>query len=177
MTPRQASDAHASGGLIYVGAHGVPANDPDPRTSASDLFVSALESAGVSREMAGCAIGVSKTRVDQKCSSLVTNAPVTLADVLALIDAGGRPLDAAQSVVDALQARVDEERGRSALSVDALGPLSMGIVAAIGQLCDGIGAALARRSVLPAEATDLRRRCVVVCRQVGAVSAMLGRIS
>ncbi len=176
LTPLSSAQGTPPRGLSYVGTHGVPANDPDARASACGVFVAALESASVSREMAGAAMGVSRTRVDLKCSPIATNAPPTLADVLALIDAGGRPLDAAQSVVDALQSRIDDERGRSALSIESLGPLSMGMVAAMGSLCDGIGAALARRSVSPVDAADLRRRCVVVCRQVGALSALFARI-
>lgn len=150
------------------------ANDVGPRVTACSVLAEALSTAGVSREAAGVAIGISKTRVDMKCSAMAANVPPTLADALALIDAGGRPLDAAQVIVDALQSRIDQERSRTTLTVDCIGPLAMGIVAAMGSLCDGLGAALARKSI--DDASDLRRRCLAVQRQVAVVAAILGRI-
>lgn len=154
---------------------GVAANDVSlTRDAACSVFTEALATAGVTREAAGVAIRVSKTRIDQKCSAMFVSAPVTLADVMALIDAGGRPLDAAQVVVDALQSRIDAEREQTMLTVDSIGPLAMGIVAAMGSLCDGLGVALARRSV--DDVKDLRRKCLAVQKQVAAVAALLGRI-
>lgn len=160
--------------LTQIGLVSEAANDVGPRAAASAVLADALSTAGLSREGAGVAIGISKSRVDLKCSALASNVPPTLADVLALIDAGGRPLDAAQVIVDALQSKIDQERSRTVLTVDSIGPLAMGIVAAMGSLCDGLGAALARRSI--DDAQDLRRRCLAVQKQVAVVAALLGRI-
>jgi len=81
------------------------------RSEAALLFSTSLSDVGMTRETAARCLGVSKTRVNSKCDPGKSDATLTVADMLDLVDSGGMGLDVVEAVLRRVQDRVDRRRG------------------------------------------------------------------
>lgn len=133
------------------------------------VVADALDLAGVPIAAAARSLGVSRQRLHSK----ITSGHATVVDVLALIRAGGRMLDAAQEVVAELQRQIDETRGSSAPSPDLVPVLALAVGEASGSLLAAAAGPALRREVSRSDADDLRRRCASVHHRVNSIEAAI----
>lgn len=132
-------------------------------------MAAALDQSGASRETVARSLGVSRQIVDGKVAG---TRPLTVGDVLDLIESGGAGLRCAECVVAEMQARVDARRSKAPPASDLLARIGLLVGGIVGELQAAVACVGAAMSADAADAADeILRLCAAARAQIGTLEA------